>query len=188
MAKARKLRLVEVREPNGRISRARDEREYPPGQVKRLRDAAMLGLRDQEWGTEMGRMFLDGTLTAEMYAAGKWWRETAAKYQQAICAPPPDARAVSFQIGRGASPIDPDSEAGKTEARRHSAATVTFLESHAALMGAGLLAERAVRRLCEQDEAPIGEEQRQSVKRGLLWIAKYRGLTPDSKSRNGYVR
>lgn len=188
MAKARKLRLVEVREPNGRISRALNEREFPPAQVKRLRDAAMSGLRDPEWGTEMGRLYLEGKISAEMYAAGKWWRDLASRYKSAIGAPPPNPKAIMFEMGRGSSPVDPDSAAGKEEAQKDTKAVATFLEAHAALLGAGMLSERLVRRLCEQDESPVGENERESVRRGLMWIAQHRGLTPDSKSRHGYVR
>jgi hypothetical protein len=188
MAKARKQRLVLVREPNGRVSRTLNEREFPPAQVKRLRDAAMAGLRDPEWGTELGRLYLEGTLTAEMYAAGKWWRETASRYRGAICAPAPDPKALVLEIGCGSFRPDPDSDAGRELVKRDCTATLIFLEAHGALLGAGMIAERTVRRLCEEDQAPVGEEERLAARNGLLWVAKHRGLTPDAKSRQGYVR
>jgi hypothetical protein len=188
MPKARKAKLILVREPNGRPSRTLNEREFPPAQVKRLRDAAMAGLRDPEWGTELGRLYLEGILTAEMYAAGKWWRETASRYRGAICAPAPDPKAIMLEAGCRSSQPDPDSDAGRELVKRDSMASLVFLEAHGALLGAGMIAERAVRRLCEEDQSPIGEEERIATRRGLLWVAKYRGLTPDSKSRQGYVR
>lgn len=180
----RKNRLVQVREPNGRLSRAGKQQESAPAQVKRLRDAALAGMRDPQWGTQLGRLFLGGMITEEMYAAGKWWGEKAAQYCTAINAPVPFPRSASLDIGRGNQSADPESEAGREEARRHRGAVLVFLEAHAALMGAGMLAERAVRRLCEEDVMPCGLEELNSLRSGLMWIAKHRGLTADRKSRH----
>jgi hypothetical protein len=158
-------KLVESREPNGRRQRS-NEREFSPTQVRRLRDAAMAGLRDPEWGTHAGRLFLDGTLTAEMYAAAKWWREMAAKYRVAICAPPPQPKALNLEAGRGSSSIDPDSE-GQGGGWRPPDTVKVFEGPRGALISAGMMAERTVRRLCEQDEAPVGEQERQWAICGL---------------------
>jgi hypothetical protein len=174
-------KLVESREPNGRRQRS-NEREFSPTQVRRLRDAAMAGLRDPEWGTHAGRLFLDGTLTAEMYAAAKWWRELAASYLVAICAPPPHPKATSMEAGRGSATCDPDSERGREEARDQAHTAESFLKGHAALISAGMMAERTVRRLCEQDEAPVGEQERQWAICGLRRLAEYRGLTRPAKN------
>jgi hypothetical protein len=180
MIKARKNVLVESREPNGRKTRS-GERECSPTHVRRLRDAALAGLRDPEWGTHAGRLFLDGTLTAEEYAAAKWWRELAAKYRAAICSPPPQPKALNMEAGRGSSSVDPDSEAGQIEAGEHRITVKLFDAAHAALIAAGMLAERAVRQLCEHDESPVGEEQRQWAICGLKRLAIYRGLTRPGK-------
>jgi hypothetical protein len=183
-----KAKYVEEREPNGRRSRSGQPKEYPPAQVKRLRDAAMAGLRDPEWGTNAGRLFLDGTLSPECYAAAKWWREAASRYRQAICAPSADPRAISLEAGRGSSAADPDSPAGKDEARRHKGAIEIFDKAHKVLLSAGKLAERAVRRLCENDESPVGEEERKHAISGLLALATHRGLTSGGKSGKNHVR
>ena len=44
----------------------------------------MRGLRDAEWGTELGRLYLEGTITSAMYAAGRRWTEMAEKYRHSI--------------------------------------------------------------------------------------------------------
>lgn len=180
----RKNRLVTVREPNGRISRAGRETEYPPTQVKRLRDAAVAGMRDPQWGTQLGRLFLAGSISPEMYAAGRWWSEMAIRYQAALGSPLPFPKAISLDIGRGNQSADPDSDAGRKEADRHRRAVATFHEAHAVLMGAGLAAERIIRRLCEDDVAPCGLGELMNARRGLLWVAEFRGLTRDNKSRH----
>lgn len=180
MAKARKNVLVESREPNGRRTRS-NERQFSPTQVRRLRDAAMAGLRDPEWGTHVGRLFLDGTLTAEEYAVAKWWREMAATYLVAICAPAPQPKATSMEAGRGSAPVDPDSDRGREEAAQHRQTAELFLKAHAVLVAAGMMAERTVRRLCEHDEAPVGEEEKLWAICGLKRLAEYRGLTRPAK-------
>lgn len=176
----KKNALVASREPNGRPTRS-SEREFSPTQVRRLRDAAMAGLRDPEWGTHAGRLFLDGTLTAEMYAASKWWREMAATYMVAICAPSPHPKATSMEAGRGSTPVDPDSELGKVEALGHAKDAEAFLSAHAALVGVGMMVERTVRRLCEQDEAPVGEQERLWAICGLKRLALHHRLTRTGK-------
>ncbi len=182
MGKARrKNRLVYVREPNGRLSRAGKPKEFAPAEIRRLREAALIGMRDAHWGTELGRLFLTAAISEEMYAVGRWWGEMAAKYQSAINAPVPFPKSASLDIGRGNQSADPDSEAGQLEAKRHRGAALTFLEAHAALLGAGMLAERAVRRLCEENVPLSGAEELESARRGLLWVAKHRGLTEQRK-------
>lgn len=180
----RKNRLMIIKEPSGRYSRAKEDREFAPAEVKRLRDAAMSGMRDEEWGTELGRLFLEGTISGKMYAAGKWWRKKAADYLSAIDAPAPGLKPQKFEFGSLGTPPDPDSFAGKEQAKADNDAVVEFLGAHAALLGAGALAERAVRKLCEQDLAMCGAYELECVKRGLSWIANYRDLTNGQKSRH----
>ena len=71
-----------LREPNGRPQRPPEL--PPPSEVRRLRDAALSGMRDSTWGTELGRLYLVGKITATMFAAGKRWGELAVMYSQAL--------------------------------------------------------------------------------------------------------
>ena len=169
MAK-RKNRLVKARTPSGQLSRAGREREFPPTQVKRLRDAAMAGLRDPEWGTELGRLYLEGTITATMYAAGKVWREKAAKYVNSLGHFP--VRSI-LEEGRGESlPPDPDTAEGQKQARREADAMERFFEAHHQLLSAGKLAEATVRRLCEHNEGPCGMAELIALRNGLSALAE----------------
>lgn len=164
------------REDNGRRQR---EREFPPAQVKRLRDAAMNGLRGEEWGTELGRLYLENRITAEMYAAGKRWNETVAWYHQAIGAKP--AKSASVEIGIGAQPADPDSAEGRKQAIREAERAERFYEAHAVLLGVPT-AERVVRNLCEQNEGPCGYAELLATRNGLFALAAHWGLTGPNKS------
>jgi hypothetical protein len=148
-----KRKNLKVRTASGQLSRAGRVREFPPAQVKRLRDAAMAGLRDPEWGTELGRLYLEGTITASMYAAGKDWREKAARYVSSLGHFP--VRSLLIEGRGGSMPPDPDTPEGQKRARREADAMERFFEAHHVLLSAGKLAESAVRRLCEQAGAPF---------------------------------
>jgi hypothetical protein len=138
--------------------------------VKRLRDAAMAGLRDPEWGTELGRLYLEGTITASMYAAGKAWREKAARYVHSLGHFP--VRTILVEADRGSLPPDPDTDEGRKQARREADAMERFFEAHHVLLSAGKLAEATVRRLCEHNEGPCGMAELIALRNGLSALAE----------------
>ena len=162
------------REPNGRAQR---EPQAPAAsEVRRLRDAALSGMRDPLWGTEIGRLYLASKITSTMFAAGKRWAELATQYSQALCSPAPDPKAISLER-TGAQYIDPDSAEGRREARRHARAVQSFLDAHAALMtDAGPAAERAVRTTCERGEMITGHADLIALSTGLSRLAEFWGL------------
>jgi len=169
------------REPNGRVQRGPVVPEYSPSEVRRLRDAALTGMRDPLWGTELGRLYLVGKITSAMYAAGKRWGELSAMYTSALCSPSPDPKAVCFDRAGGESP-DPDSYEGRKQVRRHQRAVASFIDAHVALKTASLAAERIVRSMCERDEILIGHEALISLSSGLTTLAHFWGLTDSRKS------
>lgn len=161
------------REPNGRAQR---EPQLPsPSEVKRLRDAALAGMRDPLWGTEIGRLYLAGKITATMFAAGKRWAELAAQYSQALQSPAPDPKAISIER-IGAQHIDPDSPEGRREARRHARAVASFLDAHIAIMNHGRAAERIVRTVCERGQMAQGHAEIIALTGGLATLAAFWGL------------
>jgi hypothetical protein len=169
MSKNHKHRQLRARTPSGQLSRAGRTRELPPTQVRRLRDAALAGLRDPEWGTELGRLYLTGAITAAMYAAGKDWRDKATKYIGTFGLLPVRSLLVE---GRGGSlPPDPETPEGQKRARRDAAAKKRFDEAHQVLLSAGKLAEHTVRRLCEHDETPCGMAELIALRNGLSALA-----------------
>lgn len=173
-------KILAIREPNGRIQR--EPQLPPPSEVRRLRDAALAGMRDPMWGTELGRLYLVGKITAGMYAAGKQWGEMASKYSQALCSPAPDPRAICLDR-MGGSQIDPDSHEGRKEARRHERAVNSFIDAHAALKSIGkAIGVRVVRGVCERDEMPTGHEELLALSTGLITLSGFWGLTDSRKS------
>lgn len=175
---ARRKSLAQ-REPNGRIQR---EQPLPPAsEIRRLRDAALSGMRDASWGTELGRLYLVGKITATMFAAGKRWGELSVKYSQALCSPAPDPKAVCFDRSGGEG-VDPDSAEGRKEARRHVRAVESFIDAHVALRTHSRGSERIVRAMCERNEMLLGHESLLSLSSGLAVLAGFWGLTDSRKS------
>jgi hypothetical protein len=165
-----------AREPNGRRSRAA---EYAidttsPTAARRLRDAALRGMAAPEWGTELGRLFLVGELTAPEYVAGKRWATTVKRYHEAI-----DAGVVALVGGvhasAGSEP-DPDSAEGR---RRLKRARQAVAEMHAALTvleRVGKAALAAVRHVTEQNRADLGWSGLIALRNGLAALVAHWGL------------
>jgi hypothetical protein len=177
----RRQKLILIREPNGRASRATEEKEYAPTRIKRLLDEAATGYGDPEWGTAIGRLYARGKITAPMWAAGKRWAEKVVKYHTAINAPPPNPKALVLEGRMGGTAPDPDSDEGRKRAAKDEQAVTEFLTAHGVLVGAGMISEAMVRSACERDQLPDGHEQLQALNRGLLWLADYWGLTKREK-------
>ena len=149
-----------------------------PAELVRLRDAVARGLRDPMWGTELGRLFLEGKLTAEEYEAGRRWGRLVTAYHKAAGIRAPYAKAMP--IYRVEPSVEPDSESeeGQRRTRRDQDIIVDMQEAHAVLAsGAGILAERAVRSLCEANELPIGVVGLDSLRHGLRWLGHHWHLT-----------
>ncbi len=170
-------RLVTAREPNGRIQR---EKKYSPTEIRRLRDASIRGMRDPEWGSELGRLYLEGCITDSMCGAGKRWRDEAAQYRSSIGAFP--IRTTSLERGVKSHPPDVDSEDGREQAIRDTNAAERFFEAHAVLVSAGMGAENAVVRLCEEDCSLAGMQELKNARCGLIRLAEHYRLTAGGKS------
>jgi hypothetical protein len=173
MPRKNKLELSVAREPSGRRARARNASDPAPAQVKRLRDAALAGLQSQEWGSELGRLFLAGKIAPELYAAGRRWVECMSRYHAALGAPPPCPPPIPFERSTTTAAPDPASEPGLRQAAREIEAVRELREAQAAMRQAGVLAERVVRSVCEQDLAPCGTRELDALGRGLLALAQF---------------
>ena len=129
-----------ARSPSGRLKPA--THLLTPTQIRRLLDFAASEVRHAAFGTQLGRCYLSGQVSATEFAAGKRWAEIVANYSQA-CRSPPPPRTVSFEAGLGRSP---DSESNEFEVRLHECANAAFLAGRHALRSAGSRAEQVVDR------------------------------------------
>ena len=170
-----KPKIVPVREPAGRLSRAVEHEigAASPAAAKRLRDMALAGAALSEWGTELGRLFLGGKLDADLYEAGKRWARLTAAYHAATGGP---AEVVSIGLWTDGhrQPPDPDSEAGQRIAEREKAVCDAWREADAVLSSSGCRA--SVDAVCIRNLACSGVRDREFLKTGLLWLVDFWGI------------
>ena len=160
------------REPNGKPQRERSGQSGPsPTEISRLRDAALAGMKDPIWGTQLGILHLSGKLTSSQLAAGKRWAELAADYSAAMQSPKPP-RSVALEASAG-SAVDPDSAKGAREARRHSQIVHGYLGALEALRRTGEAPRLAVRDVCEFNLFPVGSFQLAALRTGLQGLAAW---------------
>lgn len=151
----------------------------PPAAIRRLRDAALAGMQDARWGTELGRLYLNDRLTSEQYNAGCRWEALAIRYNAALGAKSSLPSVSDFGRTSGA-PVDPDSDAGLLEAKRQRADMARYREAFVVLARQGHLVTRAVRELCE-DGAVLDSEGFAHAITGLNALAADFGLTNRKK-------
>lgn len=156
------------REPNGRL--VRDE-PTAPAEAKRLRDAAMRDVMSAEYGTELGRLFLAKSIDATMYAAGKRMWELHAAYQVAMQSPAMGR--LSLDGGRS-QPVDPDSDAGASEARRHARAIRNY---ESAMQTLHSYERAAIDRAAIVGLPLVGFQEFLNLKAALSTLADHFGLT-----------
>lgn len=166
---------IPVREPNGRRSRSLEPIPVnsSPGEVKRLRDAALRGMAAPEWGTELGRLLLDGKLEPMHYEAGKRWARVIESYYLATGIPRPYPPALAIFSGRGGKAPDPDSIKGRRRRQQENDDILAKELAHEVLMREGRLAARTVRRLVEHDEAPDSLAALSAAREGLRMLARH---------------
>ena len=99
-------------------------RSLRPTELRRLRDAALTGLRSADWGSEIGRLHLTNRLNSAELSTAKRWFELVNAYSIAYRSPT-QPRSVLFDVG-GGQPSDPTSEeAGLREAKKMSGRSPT---------------------------------------------------------------
>lgn len=183
-AKQRKRNSLIKREPSGRPSRSDPNapKACAPAEVRRLRDAALAQMQDHKWGTELGRLFLNGKISAPCFAAGTRWAELVASYRNALSAPQPSPKAASIERQGHTQPIDPDSESGAKRVEIDRQTVLDFTDAHRVLTSLGMLAEQAVRSACERGEPVLGHYALEALNRGLVGLSGHWGLTVTTKS------
>lgn len=177
MAVKGRKRAAGTRFPSGDLdyaSRNSVRETTSPTAIRRLKEAALASAHSQEWGTPLGRLYLEEKITSHEYSAGKKWDEVYRSYQGAmdLLSRQPKSLAIG-EAAAGAQP-DPESEAGRGIAKRSQAAIVRFEAAHRALCSVGMVAERATRNLCEgAGVPPYDYTALLAVRNGLAALVKY---------------
>jgi hypothetical protein len=185
MTRKGRKRQAGQREPCGRLARstAEPEESYAPSAIKRLTDCAIRGVADAAYGTPLGRLYLDGRLSAAQFAAGQHFDRLTRFYLQAIAAPRPDPRSNALDYGPRSADIDPESRAGRRQMADHRAIVAAMGEARAVLAGCGKAAEAAVRGLCEARELPVGWSGQSALVAGLSALADHWHLGRGGRGR-----
>lgn len=165
-----------VREANGRLSRsARKMLEEEPNQIARLRAAALAGVADKRWGTQLGRLFLERKITPEQYGAGSNWAALIERWRAVHCGPRfnPKAGLSNLQrvSGGGAS-------IGDDFADRNDELVADMVDKAIGSFARGAAdpALIAVRDCVEQDIAPVGFGGKSLLDEGLSHLVEHWGL------------
>ena len=172
----RKNRLIVAREPNGQPQR---KRSIAPSEAKRIRDEAARKVRHSEYGSELGRLWLDDKISAPMYEAGKKWIIVAVQRSIALQSPSANPRSLNIGSGGESHPIDPDTPQGEREAKHHAKAIVAY---ETAFESVTKPSWTAIETVCEQNLALAGHQQLLDFRCGLMILAKLWGLTDGRKS------
>jgi hypothetical protein len=170
--------LSVAREPNGRRSRVltRSAPQFAPTEVKRLRDAALAGMQNPEWGSELGRLLLAGKLEASFTLRGSTGRSAQRAIDKRL------TRRARTRHQPGSSPRARltrwirQAPQGKSRPRARSPQSGRCARPTPRYVQPGVLAERVVRRVCEHDEAVCGTGEFVALRRGLLALALFWGM------------
>jgi hypothetical protein len=152
------------REASGKVKRQPVSLPSPL-EVVRLRDAALVGMRDRVWGTTLGRLFLTGKITAGQFAAGKHWARLAADYAEAVQAP--RGMRTAALDPEGGTPPDPDSPKGQKQAAKAADAIADYDEAFVVLERYRWPIAAVVVAVCERGQVPVGWAELLDLRRGL---------------------
>lgn len=175
----RKRHLNVVRRNDGK---AVSPQPTPAGEIKRLVEASLAGMRQPEWGTVYGQLLLGRKITPEQFNAAKRWDQAAVAYQAAIAAPG-RMKALSLERGINAHAPDPDTTEGELAAARDRRVVGQYLKAQSALSAAGKMAELAVRSVVQDREYPAGFEVLCALVAGLDALSAHYRLT-NQQNRN----
>ena len=179
-------RLAGSRTPSGQLSRSVMDAigGHHPASIMRLVHDSLRGYAEPVYGTPLGRLFLEGKLSAPEFEAGKRWDRLVRRYHRAIAAPLPDPKGLALDIIGGVRDADPDCEAGQDQAKLDRAVVNAFKDAYAIIVAHGGAAERDMRALCESaGEYPRGYQAFVRAKAVLSGLANFWGLTKTRKQR-----
>lgn len=165
MARAGRKRKIGERFPAGQIKP--EESGASPSQIRRLRDAALAGMADPQWGSMAGIFYLSRKIDEIEYETAKRFGDLHSQYINVIGGPRPP-RSSSVERASPVSSIDVDTELGEEEAQRHIVILNKYNDAHTVLHKIGPSAEADIIRFCSiPGESPAGYEAMIRVVMGL---------------------
>lgn len=161
-----KRKSMHRREPNGKPQREAKQQtrqhEMPsPAEVKRLRDAAMIGMRDAIWGTVLGYLHLSGKLSIDQFTAGVHWARLSRFYHRAMEGPRDPRSNLLTRVSTSNAPKPEQHDAHAMVQAYEAVMREISVTTH----GAQRLA--AMVRVCELNLLPTSPQQVQELVDGL---------------------
>lgn len=174
MTKAGRKRKEGVRTPSGQLSRAAKAvtENTTPAAVRRLRDASLARMVDPEWGTEIGRLYLNERITPVQYAAAKRYWMLHEAYRVVSGFPAPRPRSIDLDAV-GGMPVDPDTDQGQLEAERAMQLRADMSDARSVVLAAGSHAWPALVDAIERDRACAGMSDVHWLTTALDALAKH---------------
>lgn len=170
MSRAGRKRKVGDRFPAGQIRP--EEQSASPASIRRLRDAALMGMADPAWGSVAGLFYLSKKIDEVEYQTAKRFGDLHSQYIGVIGGPK-QPKTSTGQIMSSSADVDVDSAAGDEQAKRHIAIMTKYNDAHTALLVISSAAEADLIRFCAMPgEAPVGHEGVIRVKNGLKALAE----------------
>lgn len=153
---------MKKREPNGKPKREKQQHEPSPAEVKRLRLAALMGLRDAVWSSVLGYLYMSTKINEEQFHAGDRWIMLARRYHRVMKGPGEPRTAALLRVRASNSRMmESFSEQLSDEtARKGYEDALVAVRSGAR----GPLRLQAIMRVCEHDLMPTGQEQLDDLK------------------------
>lgn len=153
---ARRKAQEGLREPNGRLSRsAQKVLDVEANQIVRLRAAALSGVADPRWGSQLGRLYLERKVSPEQYGAGVAWANLMERWRAIHCGPRfnPKAGLANLQRVDGGAGSDSSEDADERERL-----IMAMVDDAVASFDRGIADPNliAVRECIELDLAPVG--------------------------------
>jgi len=158
------------REPSGRISRAvlKAIDGHSPAAVKRLQDAALRGIADPDYGTELGRLALTGKISPTQREAGRRWCKLREEFVRTLGIPLPSPGLPNLNSIAATAVFRDRYERDVYDA--YKAALI-------ALRAAGNDAAMTIVATCEYDQACTSPTRLKALHLGLNALATHWGLT-----------
>lgn len=171
MARAGRKRKIGERFPAGQIKP--EESGASPSQIRRLRDAALAGMADPQWGSMAGIFYLSRKIDEVEYETAKRFGDLHSQYISVIGGPRPP-RSASIERASPVGSLDVDTELGEEEAQRHILIMNKYHDAHTILHGVGPSAEADIIRFCSiPGESPAGHEAMIRVRFGLRALSVF---------------
>jgi hypothetical protein len=165
MARAGRKRKIGERFPAGQIKP--EESGASPSQIRRLRDAALAGMADPQWGSMAGIFYLSRKIDEIEYETAKRFGDLHTQYISVIGGPKSPKSSNPERGSLGIS-LDVDSELGEEETKKHINIMGRYNDAHTVLLGIGPAAEGDIIRFCSiPGESPAGHEAMLRVRWGL---------------------